>query len=260
MARFTRQEADKDIDDFIAVLEDLDLNDKDRVEDVLESIRPRILEYYGKMVMKRVETLLRGNDKDRVIKIFERKELMRFPYAKVRLLFLVATLALFFGGMGLSIHEYYEMTYGKESVSWPFIDGVITSSKVTKHTSSSGGGSSRIGGGGSIRHRTITYKADIHYKYTINGKEYTNDKKAFGSSNGSSKEAHAIAIVKRYPKGKNVKVYYKPDDPGTAVLEPGFEWKTYLFILIGIMMFVVSLGASYYLFVRGKFVDVLLRD
>ncbi len=28
-------------------------------------------------------------------------------------------------------------------------------------------------------------------------------------------------MVNRYPVGRSVKVYYKPDDPDTAVLEPG---------------------------------------
>ncbi|GMT48974.1 MAG: hypothetical protein IEMM0008_0513 [bacterium] len=273
MAIFARKKADKervqkDINDVINKLKNLnynvinklknlDLRDKDRVksmkdrvkyrvEDYLGSIRPKILKYYGEKLLANFESLVRSYSFDAAIKLLEvvpqRRPLQKNEVRKV------LTHLFLFLGVTLLIVGYYQLIYTKESINWPSTDGVIISSKVTTYTYTR-----------SIRTTYDVdvhyYDADVHYKYTINGKEYTNDKKAFsGSSGGSGEEAHAIAIaiVKRYPRGKNVKVYYKPDDPGTAVLEPS-GWEDYLWLLVvAASLLIPSLRKFYSFFVRGK--------
>ena len=61
--------------------------------------------------------------------------------------------------------------------------------------------------------------ADIKYKYQVAGKEYSGDRYRFG--NISSNDDGADRIVREYPLGKQVLVYYHPADPAESLLRPG---------------------------------------
>lgn len=142
-------------------------------------------------------------------------------------------LIFFAVGLGLSYKGYSNFSLANESINWPNTDGVIISSEIRHKTShSSKGGSSS------------TYHADIKYSYAVVTAKFTGDKVSYGDY-GSSDRGHASSIVRRYPVGKKVKVYYKKDLPTEAVLEPGITggaWLTpgigVLFALIGIIMFI----------------------
>lgn len=118
-----------------------------------------------------------------------------------------------------------------KSKSWPSVDGVITVSNFSSHTSDN----------------STTYGADIAYDYTIEGIKYTGNKATFGDYS-SSDPSHARGIVNRYPVGQIVKVYYDPVSPQTSVLEPGATWSSFmvggiggLFVLIGLFALASSL-------------------
>jgi hypothetical protein len=55
------------------------------------------------------------------------------------------------------------------------------------------------------------------------------------SSNADAK-AGAQKIAKKYPKGKKVTVYYMPDNPGETLLEPGFSYKVFGWLIAGVVM------------------------
>ena len=109
---------------------------------------------------------------------------------------------------------------------WPSTEGIVETSQV--HDSNSG------------RHGR-TYSAHIIYSYHVGGTGYIGDRLCFGSMSSSS--SYAGGIVNRYPVGKKVSVYYSPNDPQLAALEPGphggvaicFGVGT-VFILFGMMM------------------------
>ena len=50
----------------------------------------------------------------------------------------------------------------------------------------------------------------------------------------------AEEIVARYPKGTRIKVYYDPDTPGNAVLEPGDTLRAWLTIGFGAVLMIVG--------------------
>jgi hypothetical protein len=150
---------------------------------------------------------------------------------------------LFAVGVGVTIWGFSKLQSAKESLSWPRAEGRVLESNIerVRKTSSRSRRKRRRGKNriGTNRQSRITYKANVFYEYSVKSNKYSSDKISFGDYS-SSNQSHAQNIVNRYPRGKDVKVYYNPEDPQLAVLEPGVSWATYtplgagvFFILIG---------------------------
>jgi len=99
------------------------------------------------------------------------------------------------------------------SRGWPQAKGEILSSELK--------GQSR----GKDRTR---YYTRILYRYTVNNTDYESGKVGFHDAMSTDRK-YVKGIVERYPKGKEVTVFYHPKKPGLAVLEPG------LTVTIGIL-------------------------
>lgn len=99
----------------------------------------------------------------------------------------------------------------KESTTWPTVPGVVTESEVVSHRSDDG----------------TTYSAEVTYRYTVNEKEIHSNTVWFGDNYSSSNRSQFVEIVNRYPVGKEVTVFYKPNDEFIAVLEPGAVFSSY---------------------------------
>jgi hypothetical protein len=61
----------------------------------------------------------------------------------------------------------------------------------------------------------------VIYAYKVAGVDYSSDRVAFGARTASSIAGLEQAIVKRYPLGAGVTVYYDPANPSQAILERG---------------------------------------
>ncbi len=131
-------------------------------------------------------------------------------------------------GVGFSIYGYHVLQNAKASAEWPAAKGIITVSKVVKSESTTGTGTNK--------RRTVTYNAKIHFKYPVKGKSYTSNNVTFGQSTKG-----AGVIVSQYPTGKKVNVFYNPQDPKVAVLEPGVSTSSYLFLGFGILFSLMGL-------------------
>lgn len=66
-----------------------------------------------------------------------------------------------------------------------------------------------------------TVAAEIAYRYTVGGREYTGDRISFGSFYSSSRSGRAVEYFERYPPGSQAEVHYHRSHPEMAVLEPG---------------------------------------
>ena len=62
------------------------------------------------------------------------------------------------------------------------------------------------------------YRALVQYAYRAGGKDYRGNRVFWGGSEGSEK--HMTSVVETYPKGAKVRVFYDPNDPAEAVLDP----------------------------------------
>lgn len=130
------------------------------------------------------------------------------------LFYLLAGMGVFVWGSSVVYHSYL-------SSSWPTVEGQIVQS--------------------TLRETNVDLPKkypDIRYSYVIYGQVYESRQIRLAQHvNMSSNEA--TALVERYPVGRQVVVYYKPDDHTTVILEPGLSLSSFSLIFAGMCMFIV---------------------
>lgn len=132
-----------------------------------------------------------------------------------------------------SIRDIYR---AKSSVNWPAIHGKILSSSVKTHHTTTGPN----------RRKSITFLAQILYAFSVDGKSFTGNWVSYGG-NSSRHPSDVYRVVNRYPKGKEVIVYYMPDNPKLCVLEPGVQTGAYIIPGFGLFFFVLGILAFFVL-------------
>lgn len=129
--------------------------------------------------------------------------------------FLAGAIAIYFLGLSPALKVF-------RASSWEPIPCVVTSSKVA------------TGSGGD------TYSVEIHYSYTIDGKQYPGTRYGFfgGSSSGFDSKAR---VVEQYPAGSTATCYVNPLDPTEAVISRGVTTDM-LWGLFGVPFLLVGLA------------------
>lgn len=112
---------------------------------------------------------------------------------------------------------------------WPHVPGKIVHSQIYPATDSSG--------------KSAYYKIDVIYAYSPPSRDafptdFQNNKFSFRGFIDSAEDWYALQesqrLTRRYPVGKNVQVYYNPNNPVQAVLRPGEDFGTFSGSLIGL--------------------------
>lgn len=143
-------------------------------------------------------------------------------------LFIVGIVFIFGSWM---VHTNFSVPMVKEakaSETWPTTTGMITYSDIQQSESDG----------------TTMYAAKINYDFTVDKKSYSGDRITLSSGNSSTSSIREVKKeLQTYPLGANVKVYYDPELPNNAVLQPGADFFTklikyvpFLFGFIGIVM------------------------
>lgn len=88
--------------------------------------------------------------------------------------------------------------------------------------------------------RTL-YRADVTYRYTVQGRAYEGRRVGFDDVELSS-EGPAQAVVDRYAPGTQVTVSFDPANPADAVLEPGVSKASLVVPALGAALVAFSLG------------------
>ncbi len=99
--------------------------------------------------------------------------------------------------------------------NWPFVSGIVTSSKV-------------------IGERA--FRPEIKYDYSVGGVKYSGisglDDPGFG---GRTKRLDtAEKMITEYPVGEEVPVYFNPDDPAESLLVHHVAWSTYMQLTLAV--------------------------
>lgn len=130
-------------------------------------------------------------------------------------------------GVALAVPFGYEvMKSAGESTGWAHTDGTIRDSELVTVEQRDG---------------SILYRAHIVYAYSVNGREYEAERIRFGTEeSASSVQDRAARWVEAYPPGKQVIVYYDPQSPADAVLEPGAYEDAYVLLVFGIVLTVAG--------------------
>jgi len=117
---------------------------------------------------------------------------------------------VFFGGF-IAIAVVVKLRERNRALKWPgvpgqVISGTASAQDVTTHA-----------GIDDERDQVETRNfARIAYRYSVNGKRYTGKRVSIGDDMGNGDIA---GLLKKYPRGKVVEVFYDPADPARAVLE-----------------------------------------
>ncbi len=124
--------------------------------------------------------------------------------------------SLFFvAGLGFVVMGLQEIELARSTVNWPTVPGTIVASSI--HSGESG--SAPL----------------IEYRYSVEYKGYTNDTIRIGLNYSSSDPNFANAFRRRYKVGRHVLVAYDPNQPESAVLEPGIYKCSFKLVLIGLL-------------------------
>lgn len=62
------------------------------------------------------------------------------------------------------------------------------------------------------------YRAAVKYRYRVGGKDYESDRIFWGGNEG--RQNHMASVVASYPAHSEVPVYYDPQNPAEAVIDP----------------------------------------
>lgn len=115
----------------------------------------------------------------------------------------------------------------RASSTWPTTPGKITESKVVIESGND----------------STTYRPHIVYRYAVDDLEIFGDRVWLGVSYSSSNRSEHQQVVTKYPVGKEVTVYYDPDDVFTSVLEPGVVFSSYLGMIISWVLLLIGSAA-----------------
>lgn len=138
---------------------------------------------------------------------------------------------LIFGPLFLVVGYVVAFMFGKPildnaraSRDWPQVTGTITKSEVHR----------------SRKKGSTMYSAEVVYDYTVEGKKLEGDTVWFGGNYRTSSDRGARDVVSRYPVGKQVPVFYNPQDPTLAVLESGAFLTSYVVFGIGLAFMIAG--------------------
>ncbi len=134
------------------------------------------------------------------------------------ILFLTASLYFFVEGA-------FQIRDGVRSKLWPVVAGIVVSSEV---------GVSSARSSGSANH-SYSYSPEIRYSYVVDDLDYKSERLQF--IHDGVGRAWAEQKVLTYPVQANVEVFYDPDNPQIAVLEPGGKLVWYLFACAASLVF-----------------------
>ena len=134
------------------------------------------------------------------------------PYMIVLGLFVVAGLLATLWGLRIIVQA-------RRTAQWPTVQGIIEKSIVTSNDND--------------------LLPNIIFCYEVNGQAYQRSVE-FPRDVTPSQE-FASSYVDRYPEGSHVLVYYNPENPENATLEPGLGQGDWLVFAIGLGMLVFGI-------------------
>lgn len=151
---------------------------------------------------------------------------------------LIAT-GLFFAGVAMLARGVGNLKLGRESMSWPVVEGIMICSPLEPEDSTlldqEHREEQRKASGGASHSTGLVYEYDVQ-----NRKRYGSVLRFGGLSLSNYKEDPEF--IRRYAVRKQVKVAYSRDDPALSALEPGVFYDAYWIPAIGAFLFLSGLA------------------
>jgi hypothetical protein len=115
-----------------------------------------------------------------------------------------ALACLGFGGL-LAYYVVKDSWWGFASLGWLQTQGVIQKTDVEHYW----------------RHYHSNFSLGVRYTYTVNGKQYQNNRISFPAIREDGDGSVEDDVTARYQSGSRPTVYYDPADPGRSCLKKG---------------------------------------
>jgi hypothetical protein len=115
---------------------------------------------------------------------------------------------------------------------WPIAKGVVVKSEAVRT-------SGNLSGSG--QNSTI-FTPRIRFKYSVENKEYESDKITWGGTWGSNSGNYCEVMLKAYPTGKKLDVYYDPKKPNDCIIQLRYSFVMAIPWIAGILFIVVGGG------------------
>ncbi len=150
--------------------------------------------------------------------------------AVVLIIFGIIAIILMALGVSFTRSGLRGIRYAWGSKAWPSTPGEIVSVTIEEQKPIS------------EHDRHPTYRPIVAYSYSIGGKSFGGQHRKFNDDvivYGSEEKAQAA--IAQYPVGQKVKVYYEPDNPRNAVLEPGKAGPAWRTLSAGILCLVLGI-------------------
>ena len=131
-------------------------------------------------------------------------------------------------GAGIVVWSLWSLVQVFASRKWEAAESVVLASDLQRSRDTDGG---------------LTYRPEISYQYTAQGRESVASRWCFGHGVSLSWSGPAMRAIRRYPAGQPVLVYFDPHDPAEAVLERGIN--PYLFgsVVVGMLFLLLGIAA-----------------
>ncbi len=123
-------------------------------------------------------------------------------------------------GVAITVWGVRIMVTARKSQNWPGVNGKIERSVEASETED--------------------LLPDIEFSYQVDGKQL-NHKMDFPSGTMPTPE-FSSSYLKKYPVGTQVKVYYDPEQPSSATLEPGMTNGDWMVLATGLTTILIGLG------------------
>ena len=136
---------------------------------------------------------------------------------------LVAVLALV-----LMADRLFILTQGSASIDWPQVEGVVLLSETWPLGAARGG---------------ERYGLNVLYGYTVDGRDFEGRRLEFARSLSQRDEQAALEAMTAFEVGGTVTVFYHPEHPKRAVLQPGVDPSVWVGLGFGVLLMVVAVIA-----------------
>ena len=130
---------------------------------------------------------------------------------------LLYALGSFVAGGAALYYIYWLLARAEASIGWPTAEGTIKRSDVAPYR----------GKGGK------NYVPEVRYDYQVAGTAHRGWRITWDTPASKQIEA-AQALLKAFPVGQRVKVYYDPRKPALSLLSPGPVQRSMTIVLVGV--------------------------
>ena len=133
-------------------------------------------------------------------------------------------------GVILTSVGVYNIVEGSKSKRWPTTVGTILKSEVKE----------------SHIEESVEYSTDVEYSYVVGGETYLATRISWVLEGVTEpRKDEVLQILKKYPPGQSVRVFYDPKAPSIATLNTAISFRTHLPWVIGVLLIASGFGLYY---------------